>query len=54
MLRPIEQFEVVLWFKGTKTRVVVPFDAVTNFIDPSAQFRIDTDTAFLGVRCERA
>jgi hypothetical protein len=48
-----EQFEVVLWFKGAKTRVVVPFDAVTIFIDPSVQFRIDADPAFLGVRCKR-
>jgi hypothetical protein len=47
------QFEVMLWFKGVKTRVVVPFDAVSAFIDPSVKFRIDTDPAFLGVRCER-
>jgi len=44
--------EVMLWFKGSKTRVVVPFDAVTIFMDPSANFRIDPDPAFRGIRCE--
>jgi hypothetical protein len=48
------QFEVMLWFKGVKTRVVVPFDAITAFIDPSVKFRIDTDPAFLGQRCQGA
>lgn len=49
-----DQFEVTLWFKGVKTRVVVPFDAITIFADPSASFRIDPDPAFLGLRCQGA
>ena len=31
-------FEVVLWFKSKESHLVVPFDAVTSFADPSTQF----------------
>lgn len=33
-----EGFEVTLWFKSKETRLIVPFDAVTSFADPSTQF----------------
>jgi hypothetical protein len=49
-----DRFEVNLWFKGVKTRVTVPFDAVTLFIDPSVNVRIVTDPASHGQRCQRA
>lgn len=35
-----EQFAVTLWFKGKEARLVVPFDAVTSFIDPSVDFKL--------------
>lgn len=35
-----EQFAVTLWFKGQQARLTVPFEAVTNFADPKAQFRM--------------
>ena len=40
-------FSVTLWFKGKESRLQVPFDAVTSFADPSAQFglRFETDDA---------
>lgn len=47
-----EQFEVVVWFKTVRTRVVVPFDAITIFVDPSVNFRLDPDPATLGPTCE--
>lgn len=31
-------FAVTLWFKGKPARLVVPFDAVTSFADPSVSF----------------
>lgn len=31
-------FSVSLWFKGKEARLVIPFDAVTSFADPSVQF----------------
>lgn len=31
-------FEVTLWFKSKEAKLVVPFDAVTSFADPSTQF----------------
>lgn len=36
---------VTLWFKGKESRLEIPFDAITQFADPSAQFgvRFDTD-----------
>ncbi len=40
-----DQFGVTLWFKGKEARLEIPFDAVTQFADPSAQFgvRFDAD-----------
>jgi len=35
-----DKFEVTLWFKGEPARLVVPFDAVTVFADPSAEFEL--------------
>jgi hypothetical protein len=49
-----DRFEVTLWFKGVKTRIKVPFDAITLFIDPSVNVRIATDPASHGQRCNRA
>jgi hypothetical protein len=48
-----ERFEVTLWFKGVKTRVAVPFDAITLFIDPSANMWLETDAAARGQRCRQ-
>ena len=31
-------FSVSLWFKGKEAHLVIPFDAVTSFADPSVQF----------------
>lgn len=33
-----EGFEVTLWFKSRESRLVIPFNAVTSFADPSTQF----------------
>lgn len=33
-----DKFAVTLWFKGKPSRLVVPFDAVTSFADPGAEF----------------
>ena len=46
-----DRFDVTLWFKGKKARITVPFAAVTLFVDPSVNFRIETDPAFRGVAC---
>ena len=35
-----EKFSVTLWFKGEPSRLVVPFDALSNFADPSVQFEL--------------
>ncbi|WP_411816117.1 SspB family protein [Hyphococcus sp. DH-69] len=35
-----DQFSVTLWFKGKEANLVIPFDAVTQFADPSAQFGV--------------
>lgn len=35
-----EKFSVTLWFKGEPSVLVVPFDAVTTFADPSVQFEL--------------
>ncbi|MEO0400497.1 MAG: ClpXP protease specificity-enhancing factor SspB [Pseudomonadota bacterium] len=35
-----ERFSVTLWFKGEPSNLVVPFDAVTVFADPSVQFEL--------------
>ncbi len=31
-------FSVSLWFKGMEAALVIPFDAITSFADPSAKF----------------
>lgn len=36
-------FEIHLHFDRTPTRVVVPFDALTGFLDPSVQFGVKFD-----------
>jgi hypothetical protein len=36
-------FEVGLSFKGTPERLVVPFRAITSFIDPHAHFQVKFD-----------
>lgn len=33
-------FAVTLWFKGAPARLIVPFEAVTRFLDPSASFKM--------------
>lgn len=33
-----EKFAITLWFKGKPARLTVPFEAVTNFADPSVSF----------------
>lgn len=33
-----EQFAVTLWFKGKQSRLKVPYESITSFADPSAQF----------------
>lgn len=33
-----EKFEVTLWFKGKESHLIIPFQAVTSFADPSVQF----------------
>lgn len=33
-----DKFGVTLWFKGNESRLVIPFQAVTSFADPSVQF----------------
>ena len=38
-----EKFGVTLWFKGKEARLEIPFAAVTQFADPSAQFGINLD-----------
>jgi hypothetical protein len=38
-----DQFGVTLWFKGKEARLEIPFDAVTQFADPSAQFGVSFD-----------
>ena len=38
-----DRFGVTLWFKGKEARLEGPFDAVTQFADPSAQFGVSFD-----------
>lgn len=38
-----DQFGVTLWFKNRESRLEIPFDAVTQFADPSAQFGVRFD-----------
>jgi uncharacterized protein len=40
-----ESFEVGLSFGGVPERVVVPFDAITAFVDPSVQFGFQFEVA---------
>jgi hypothetical protein len=47
-----DRFDVTLWFKGKKARITIPFNAVTLFVDPSVNLRIETDPAFRGVACD--
>jgi hypothetical protein len=35
-----EHFEVTLHFKGVPDRLVIPFDAITNFVDPSVDYAL--------------
>ena len=39
-----ERFEVGLSFGGVPERLVVPFDAIKSFLDPSVQFGLQFDT----------
>ena len=39
-----EAFEVGLSFGGVAERLVVPFEAITNFADPSVQFQLQFQT----------
>jgi hypothetical protein len=50
----VDRFDVTLWFKGKKTRITIPFGAVTLFVDPSVNFRIEPDPSFRGVTCDFA
>lgn len=36
---------VTLWFKGKEARLEIPFDAVIQFADPSAQFGVNFDVS---------
>lgn len=38
-----EGLAVTLWFKGKEARLEIPFSAVTQFADPSAQFGVSFD-----------
>ncbi len=49
-----DRFEVALFFRGIRRRVTVPFDAVTDFIDPSSDLRLVFDSAAAGQRCGMA
>ena len=40
-----DAFAVTLWFKGKESRLIVPFDAVTSFADPSVQFGLRFEPA---------
>lgn len=40
-----DSLSVTLWFKGKEARLYVPFDAVTSFADPSAQFGLRFEPA---------
>ena len=35
-----EHFEVTLHFKGVPDRLVIPFTAITNFVDPSCDYAL--------------
>lgn len=38
-----ERFEVTLWFKGAPAHLIIPYDAVLSFADPSVQFGLRFD-----------
>lgn len=38
-----DEFAVTLWFKGQQARLVIPYDSVTSFADPSVQFGLRFD-----------
>ena len=38
-----DKLAVTLWFKNKEARLEVPFDAITQFADPSAQFGVNFD-----------
>ncbi len=40
-----DEVGVTLWFKGKEARLEIPFDAVTQFADPSAQFGVNFDVS---------
>lgn len=40
-----EGLAVTLWFKGKEARLEIPFSAVTQFADPSAQFGVSFEPA---------
>jgi hypothetical protein len=39
------QFAVTLWFKGKPARLIIPFDAISNFADPAVDFGLRFDAA---------
>jgi hypothetical protein len=49
-----DRFAVVLAFKGRKQRLVVPFNAITLFIDPSVDVRMQFDPATAAQWCGKA
>jgi hypothetical protein len=48
-----DRFSVNLWFKGIKSRVTVPFNAVTYFVDPSVNDRREFDVGTPARACDR-
>ena len=40
-----DKFEVTLHFKGVPDRLIIPFEAVTNFVDPSVDYALRFETA---------
>jgi hypothetical protein len=46
-----DRFEVVLWFGGKRSKVTVPFNAITLLVDPSVNARIEFDPASRGTSC---
>ncbi len=47
-----DKFAVTLWFKGKESRLVIPFQAVTSFADPSVQFGLRFEPAESGAAGE--
>ena len=44
----LEQFSVTLRFKGKPSRLVIPFDALTSFADPSVQLGMTFNPDVIG------